>query len=263
MHEAIKYKPVDNVPHFETKIARSSEDIEAGQRLRYAVFIEEMGGNGPLVDHHSRLERDDFDSYADQLLLKDLTRPEGDQVVGVYRLLDQNGAEKAGGYYSQAEYDLSQLERNDRPMVELGRSCLHQDYRGGAAMVPLWQALAREVESRGAEILFGVASFHGTDLNALAAPLSLLHRDHLAPPELCATSRDKACLPPCEEIDRLSTLRQVPALIKAYLRLGGYVGDGAYVDHAFNTTDVFLILDSLAMNPRQRAIYGATLGRTS
>lgn len=243
-------------PVFTTRLARDVDDLRAAQALRYRVFVEELGADGPMVDHLRGLEVDRFDAHADQLLLLDETRPAADQVVGVYRLMDRDGAAAAGQFYSEDEYDLEVLKRSGRPLLELGRSCLHKDYRGGAAMLHLWQALADVVATRGAEVLFGVASFHGTDLGALAQPLSVLHRDHLAPEALRVRSKDYAPMDMTIEFDKVAAMKQVPALIKAYLRLGGFVGDGAFVDHHFNTTDVCLVLDTARMNARQTAIYG-------
>ena len=252
MDDALSKAP----PIFEVRIAQTEAEVKAAQTLRYQVFVEELGANGPLVDHHSRLEIDSFDAHADQLILLDLTRKTDDQVVGVYRLLDQAGAQAAGQFYSENEYDLSSLKSSGRTLLELGRSCLHSEYRGGPAMLHLWQALAKEVDVRGAEILFGVASFHGVALKQLAPSLSLLARDYLAPPHLRVRARHYQPMNIMDDIDRVSAMKQIPSLIKAYLRLGGFVGDGAFLDHAFNTTDVCLILDTSSMNPRQRAIYG-------
>lgn len=119
----------------------------------------------------------------------------------------------------------------------------------------LWQGLAKVVRERGIEVLFGVASFHGTDLAKLAQPLSLLARDHLAPHDIRTRVMPYQRMDLVTDIDRVAAMKQVPALIKAYLRLGGFVGDGAFVDHDFNTTDVFVVLDTARMNARQRAIY--------
>lgn len=249
-------------PQFETIFAKSAADIEAAQRLRYEVFVRELGGNGPLVDHAAGLERDAFDAHGAHLLLLDHARGAAvaDKVVGVYRLLDEAGAQAAGGFYSQTEYDLSALTGSGRRLLELGRSCLHADYRGGAAMVHLWRALAAYVDARGIDILFGAASFHGTDTAALAPALSLLHHRHLAPAELRVYAKPPRCtlgVTPEAQIERRAAMLQVPALIKAYLRLGGFVGEGAYVDHRFNTTDVCLVLDVARMNARQRKLYTA------
>ena len=124
-------------------------------------------------------------------------------------------------------------------------------------MYELWHGLAAFVLAQGIGILFGVASFHGTDAQVLAQPLSLLHHQHLAPPALRVRSRahQPMDLIAPDRIDRPAAMLQVPALIKAYLRLGGVVGDGAYVDHAFNTIDVCLVMDTARMNDRQTAIY--------
>ena len=126
-------------------------------------------------------------------------------------------------------------------------------------MYMLWSALAAYIQERGIEVLFGVASFHGTDVAALAQPLSFLHHRHLAPADLRVRAVQGAHQPmdliAPEAIDRKAALSQLPALIKAYLRIGGYVGDGAFVDHPFNTTDVCLVLDVARMDPRHRALY--------
>ena len=243
-------------PKFQTQMAVSGEDLTAAQALRYAVFVDELGADGPLVDHVNRLEVDHFDDHSEQLLLLDLERPVGDQVVGVYRLMDQDAANSAGQFYSQTEYDLDVLTGSGRRLLELGRSCLHPEYRGGAAMLHLWQALARLVQDRDTEILFGVASFHGCDVAALEQPLSILARDHLAPPDLRVRATQYQAMNLNSDINRVEAMKQVPALIKAYLRLGGFVGDGAFVDKAFNTTDVCLVLDVDRMNARQKSIYG-------
>lgn len=244
-------------PRFRVELARDSADVEAAQRLRYEVFVEELGGDGPLVDHDARLERDRFDPFFDHLLLRDETQ--GGAVVGVYRLLRAEAAERAGQFYSEDEYDLAPLRQSGRPLLELGRSCVARPYRGGPGLYHLWQGLARYVESHGIEVLFGVASFHGTDAQALAQPLSLLHHRHLAPPELRVRARASHFQPmdlvPEDAIDRRAAMRAVPALIKAYLRLGGCVGEGAFVDHAFNTIDVCLVMDTARLSETQRAIY--------
>ncbi|WP_299844439.1 GNAT family N-acyltransferase [uncultured Roseovarius sp.] len=247
----------DQAPEFHVKLASSQAELRAAQALRYKVFVEELGGDGPMVDHQARLETDRFDPFFDHLLLLDGKK--NDAVVGVYRLLRDDQARRAGQFYSEDEYDLSRLRSSGRRLMELGRSCLDADYRGGAAMYHLWNGLARYVADHDIEILFGVASFHGVDPAALAQPLSLLYHRHLAPEDLRVRAKpahyQKLDLLAEEELDRRAAMLQVPALIKAYLRLGGYVGDGAYVDHAFNTTDVCLIMDTVRLNDKQKSIY--------
>jgi putative hemolysin len=242
---------------FDVRLAQTAQELRAAQRLRYDVFITELGGSGSLVDHAARLEQDALDPFCDHLLLIDLHR---DAVVGVYRLMPPENAKRAGRYYSQSEYDLEHLLGSGRRILELGRSCLHPDYRGGIAMHHLWSALARYVAEHHIDVLFGVASFHGTDAKALAAPLSLLHHRHLAPQNLRVRALDKSFqnmnLIDESDLDRKAAMMQVPSLIKAYLRLGGYVGEGAFVDHNFNTIDVCLIMDTEQLSQRQARIYG-------
>jgi putative hemolysin len=239
------------------RLAQTADDLRAAQRLRYDVFVTELGGGGAMVDHTAQLEQDDLDPFFDHLLLIDQRT---DAVVGVYRLMRPEMAAKAGRYYSQSEYDLGPLLASGRRILELGRSCVHPDYRGGMAMYYLWSALARYVTQHHIEVLFGVASFHGTDMDALAQPLSLLHHRHLAPPELRVRAIEKSfqnmALIDGAHLDRRAAMVQIPSLIKAYLRLGGCVGEGAYVDHAFNTIDVCLIMDTNQMSTRQTRIYG-------
>ena len=123
-------------PHFDTVFARSDEDLSAAQALRYDVFVDELGGDGDLVEHDTRLEKDRFDRFARHLLLLDRARGGtiSQQVVGVYRLLDNEGAARAGGFYSEAEFNIDALTVPGLRLLELGRSCLHKDYRGGMAM---------------------------------------------------------------------------------------------------------------------------------
>ncbi len=248
---------------FEVRLATGEDDLAAAQRLRYRVFVEELGGDGPLVDHAARREADRFDPFFDHLILTDPDLPRGDHVIGVYRMMTEDRARAAGGFYSEGEYDLGPLKASGRRLLELGRSCVAPEHRTGAALVALWQGLADQVRRTGAEVLFGVASFHGTDLAALAQPLSMLHHRHLAPPELRVTARPPQArdmdMMPEAELDRRAAMLAVPQLIKSYLRLGGVVGEGAWVDRAFNTTDVCLILDTARLTGQGAGLY--TRGR--
>jgi putative hemolysin len=240
-------------------LAAGEADLRAAQRLRYRVFVEELGGDGELVDHAGRLERDAFDNVADHLVLVD--RQAGtcglDHVVGAYRLLRSDQAEAHGRYYCDGEYDLAPLRSSGRRLLELGRSCVDPAHRGGPAMFLLWNALADYVLDHRIAILFGVASFHGTDVSALKDQLSWLHHHHLAPPDLRVRSRafQPMDLVPAASLDRYKAMRSMPTLIRAYLRLGGFVGEGAFVDRAFNTTDVCLLMDTGAMSARHRDYY--------
>ncbi len=261
-----------HAPQFQLRLARDDRDMRAAQRLRYAVFVEELGGDGALVDHAARLERDELDAHFDHLLLVDTRRdPEAfDHVVGVYRLLPGDRAAALGRFYCDDEYDLTPLRASGRRLLELGRSCVHPDYRGGPAMFLIWNALADYVLERGIEVLFGVASFHGTDPQALRQPLACLHHFHLAPPELRVRARSGQFqtmdLMPAHAVDRRAALSAMPALLRAYLRLGGVVGEGAFIDRPFNTTDVCVLIDTKRMSDIHRSHYlrrHETIGETT
>lgn len=247
--------------HLTLKLANGEDDIRAAQHLRYQVFVQELGGQGALVDHDAQLEKDEYDPFYDHLMLLDSTRGDStrEQVIGVYRLLRDDMMPQIGRYYTEGEYDLSVLKASGRKLMELGRSCLHADYRGGAAMYLLWNGLADYVAKHEVEILFGTASFHGTDIDALKGSLSLLYHRHLAPENLRVRTVENHFqnmnLLPESDVDRVAAMRNVPALIKGYLRLGGFVGDGAFVDHDFNTTDICLVMDTEKLNATQRSIY--------
>jgi len=245
--------------HFHLTLASGAADLRAAQRLRYEVFVAELGGDGTLVDHDARIEADRFDPYFDHLLLRDLRRAEGEQVVGVYRVMRCDQAAAAGQFYSEDEYDLAPLRVSGRRLLELGRSCLHRDYRGGSAMMHLWNGLADYIATHRIEVMFGVASFHGTDARHIAGPLSLLHHRHLAPADVRPRARGDGFQPMDliaeGDLDRKAAIRDTPALIKAYLRLGGFVGEGAYVDRPFNCIDVCLVMDVARMSERHKAIY--------
>jgi L-ornithine Nalpha-acyltransferase len=247
-----------HIPDFELRLAASEADIRAGQRLRYQVFVTELGSDGAMVDHAAGLERDAFDPLYDHLLLLDRARP-GAPAVGVYRLMRSDMLAPGARFYSEDEYDIDVLKASGRSLLELGRSCVHPEYRGGVALKVLWQGLLSYVKMHRIEVMFGVASFHGTEIAPLAAPLSLLHHRHLAPPPLRVRARpdhfQRMDLMPEAEIDRVAAMRAVPALIKSYLRLGGYVGEGAYIDAPFNTTDVCIVVEISQVPPRLRAIY--------
>ena len=246
---------------YTVRLATTPEDLTAAQALRYQVFVRELGGDGPLVDHASGLERDAFDPHFDHLVLVDRRIDPGTRahVIGAYRVLPSDRRAAAGRFYSETEFDLTPLLASGRKLLELGRSCVHADHRGGTAMFLLWNGLAEYVLDRGIEILFGAASFHGTDIASLAQPLSHLFHAHLAPPAMRVRARpphrQDMDLIPADRLDRRAAMAATPALIKAYLRLGGFVGDGAWVDRAFNTTDVCLVMDTAQMSARHREFY--------
>ena len=247
---------------YRVKLAETEAERAGAQRLRYRVFVEEMGAKASPEERAARREWDDFDPFFDHLVLESLDPgivDPLDRVVGVYRLMRGEVAAAGPGFYGAGEYDLTPIAGSGRASVELGRSCVAREHRGGPGMHLLWNGLAAYVLERDIELLFGVASFHGTDPAPLAEALSFLHYEHLAPPDLRVRARPghylEMNLMPRGDIDPERAPRSIPPLIKAYLRLGGFVGDGAFVDHDFNTIDVCVVMDTGRMTERYLRFY--------
>ncbi|MCS6891535.1 MAG: GNAT family N-acyltransferase [Rhodovarius sp.] len=233
--------------HLGVRLAETQAEIEAGLRLRYEVFVREMGATADEEARATGLERDAFDAVADHLLVLDHDRGEGAAgVVGTYRLIRRPAAEKMGRFYSADEYDISPLLAFPGEILELGRSCVAAAYRTRGTLQLLWQGIAAYVFHYRIALMFGCASLPGLDLEANAAQLSYLYHHHLAPPEL----RPRAIPSRYVAMERLPrgaydpkrALHELPPLIKGYLRLGGFVGDGAVLDASFNTTDVCVVV---------------------
>jgi putative hemolysin len=232
---------------FEVRLAETPSEIERSQALRYRVFYEELSA-APTADMRAkRLDFDDFDGICDHLLVVDLAHSNGlPKVVGTYRLLRRSVAMQHEGFYSEREYDLSVLMSVPGEIVELGRSCVDPDYRSRGVMQMLWRGLAAYVREHDIHLMFGCASFPGTDPRDRESQLAYLHHFHLAPrtlrPRALAHHYVHMDLLPPSGIDAQAALSEMPPLIKGYLRVGGFVGDGAVVDHQFNTTDVCVIV---------------------
>ncbi len=233
--------------HLGVRIATTDAEIDAAQALRYRVFYDEMGAHADAATAASRRDRDRYDAVADHLLVVDHAIGEGPQsVVGTYRLIRTVAATKVGGFYSADEYDLSAILAFPGRVMELGRSCVDAHYRNRAVMQLLWRGIAAYISKHDVALMFGCASLHGTDPDALAAELTYLHTHHLAPPEVrprAVPSRYVAMqrMDPAALVPRLA-LAALPPLIKGYLRLGGFVGDGAVIDSQFNTVDVAIVV---------------------
>jgi putative hemolysin len=229
------------------RLAETSADIDAAQALRYRVFYETMGAR-PLPDM-ARLRRDSdpFDNICDHLLVLDHSRGSGaEAIVGTYRLIRREAAQRCGAFYSAAEYDIAQLISYRGEILELGRSCVDIGYRTRPVMSLLWSGIAAYVFHHDIALMFGCASLPGTDPDALAAQLSYLHYHHMAPPRLRPRALDHRYVEmrrlEAAAVDPVRTLGALPPLIKGYLRLGGFVGDGAVIDEQFNTIDVCVVV---------------------
>ena len=239
------------------KVTRDPSEIEASQRLRYQVFYEEYAAKPNTEMAVARLDFDDFDQYADHLIVTDHSR--GDQIVGTYRLLQQDAAKKIGQFYSSDEYDLTPLLKSENNLLELGRSCVLPEYRTKAIMNLLWEGIADYIADHDIGVMFGCASLHSTDIKSISRPLSYLHHYHLAPEDIRPRAL-KGCyinmnIVPKDEFEAKRGFNDLPPLIKGYLRVGAVVGDGAFIDHQFNTTDVCIVMDTRNVTDRYRKHY--------
>ncbi|HTS92802.1 MAG TPA: GNAT family N-acyltransferase [Stellaceae bacterium] len=229
------------------RLARSAPEVAAAQALRYRVFYDEMGAEASPEMARAGRDFDTFDDVADHLLVIDHARGLGpDAVIGTYRLIRRAAAERAGGFYSAAEYDITTMVAYPGEILELGRSCVDAGARNRPTMQLLWRGIAAYVFHYQIDLMFGCASLHGIEPDALAVPLSYLHYHHLAPPALRPRALPERYIDmrrlPSQAIDPAKALGELPPLIKGYLRLGGFVGDGAVIDRQFNTIDVSIIV---------------------
>lgn len=261
--------PAIRAGRLEVRLAETPREIDASQALRYRVFYDEMGAKPTEEMAAKSRDFDAFDQVCDHLLVLDHGKGEAaasaPSVVGTYRLMRREHAAKAGRFYSEDEYDVSQILKHPKPIMELGRSCVDAAYRTKAStMQLLWAGIAAYVFKHGIDVMFGCASLPGTDPKALAVPLSYLHHFCQAPENL----RPRALphryvamdLLDRSQIDEKGALAGLPPLVKGYLRLGGFVGDGAVIDHQFNTTDVAVIVKTDMVAEKYYKHYERTAG---
>lgn len=253
----------------EVRIATTPEEIEAAQELRFRVFFDEMGAKKDSLQAIEQRDADRFDPVCDHLLVYDtaLPGPQHKQIVGTYRLMRTDQANKAHGFYSASEYDVQRLtlSKPDMNFLELGRSCVRPEYRSKRTVELLWQGIWAYCRRHSIEVMMGCASFQGAVPMAHALCLSFLHQNARADAEW-----DVRALPehyhamdlmPAEGVNMKLALFSMPPLIKGYLRLGAMIGDGAVADESFGTTDVFIILPVSRIASRYISYYGAEADR--
>jgi putative hemolysin len=244
----------------EVRLAQTAAEVRQAQKLRYRVFYEE----GSAIPNPGRLfarrDVDSYDAICEHLLVIDHTEPDSHPVkpavVGTYRMLRQPVAEEYGGFYTSSEFDIGELiaRHSNLKFLELGRSCVLAPYRNKGTVELLWHGIHGYVLQNRIDVMMGCASLGGTDPMQLALQLSFLHHYARAPEVWRAHPLTKRFV----EMDRMSkesidpkqALRILPPLIKGYLRLGAFIGDGAVVDHEFGTTDVLIILPMSAIKKR-------------
>ncbi|MGQ0527027.1 MAG: GNAT family N-acetyltransferase [Alphaproteobacteria bacterium] len=238
------------------RLANTPEEIEAAQHLRYKVFYEEFFATADRKMAAERLDIDAYDEYAHHLIVIDHS-DNRKKIVGTYRLLLREHAERYGRFYSSNEFDISPLLNSGVKVLELGRSCVLPEYRSGTVMQMLWQGISDFVTKNGIGIMFGCASLPGTNITNIAKPLSYLYHYHLTTPDMPVRAVKgryiNMNIVPKEDIEAKAVFSELPPLIKGYLRVGATIGDGAVVDADFNTTDVCIIVRTERMTRRYRA----------
>jgi putative hemolysin len=254
---------------FEIRLATTKREIRKAQRLRFQVFYEE--GDATPQQGAALVRRDicPFDAFCDHLLVIDKearnrfgrAKP---KVVGTYRLLRRNVAEGALGFYSQREFDIEPLlaRHADKQFLELGRSCVHPQYRSKRAIELLWRGLWIYAKHHHIDVLIGCASLPGTDPLALALPLSFLRHEAAAAAEWSVrplADRVEMAILDKEAVDARRGIAALPPLLKAYLRVGARFGDGAVIDAQFGTTDVFTIMPLADIEERYVSYYGGPM----
>ncbi len=250
------------------RLAAGAKEVRLAQRLRYRVFYEEKSAVPNALKALARRDIDSYDPICDHLLVCD----EGNvpdrksgllTVVGTYRLLRQQVAQRHGGFYSATEFDLSGLlaRQCDLNFLELGRSCVLAEYRNRRTIELLWRGIWQYLVHHRCDVMIGCASFDGTDVNKLALPLSFLHHFASAPEQWRVAALPERFVEmnriPKERIDAKAAIRELPPLITGYLRVGAFVGSGAVIDHQFGTTDVLMIMPVASINPRYIAYFGS------
>jgi putative hemolysin len=255
----------------EISLTRNMRDLRRLQELRYQVFYEHGAAVADSAARTSRRDRDDFDTICDHLMVVDRDPSNAidgrSPVVGTYRLLRQDVAENQRGFYSAEEFDLSGLLARHAGLrfLELGRSCVLPAYRSTRTIELLWHGVWRYVREHQVDVMIGCGSFECVDAARLARPLSFLHHFVRAPEPWRAAAhqlrRVEMNRMVKSEIDIKAAWRELPPLIKGYLRVGAFVGDGAVIDPRFGTTDVLILLPVKAINARYINHFGVDAQR--
>jgi putative hemolysin len=240
------------VRDYEVRLTRTKEERKQVRQLRYEVFCLEENASATEEQKNLGEEYDSYDTYADYMAVF-----HNNKIVGTYRIIDREAAEKMGGFYTEEEFNISKIKRVNGNIAEMSRACVKQEYReNGLVMRLLWAGLCEYVVKRKVVILFGVPSFVGTNPAMSAQAISYLYYNHLSPSHLRATVLKEKIDPsvdprmtqmnilPRAFIDDDEARKQMTPLIKGYLRLGATFGRGVFIDKPFGTYDVFVMLQT-------------------
>lgn len=252
------FKPIE-AGNLTLRLAETEAEIYAAQRLRYRIFCEEMGAQANSAVQQQKRDFDQFDDVCYHLLVLDNNRVGDARVVGTYRLLTRTNMQKLGSFYTETEYNIGALRNYPGEIMELGRSCVEQQYRTRPVIQHLWAGIGSFITAKDVSLMFGCASFHGVNVREHMHALAFLYHYHLAPENIRPRALDahyqNMNLMPKEEVVPRAALQTLPTLIKGYLRVGGFVGDGAVLDYAYNTCDVSIIVETKNIRDRYTERY--------
>ena len=241
--------PKIELKDFVVKLVDTKAELKKAQALRYSVFYKEKKAKPTFAKKIRRLDYDKVDKFADHLIVIDKKRKcIKNNIVGTYRLIRGDLASHFGGFYSSSEFDLTNIlnSYNDTQILELGRSCVHKDYRNGTTMNLLWKGIAEYIKLYDINILLGCASFPGTDIKKFSKELSYLRSNFSLPDEISVQSLVNNNYPIYNKNSinesNLRTFAKLPPLIKGYLRVGGRVSGNFFVDYDFNTIDLCVVV---------------------
>lgn len=242
------------------RLAETPEEILAAQRLRYKIFYEEFDIFPPEQVSAAGRDFDEYDPYADHLIVIDESIEDPDhKIVGTYRLFRREKMPADMPFYSTQEFDITPLIQNGGKLLELGRSCVLPEYRTKYVMQKLWQGIAEYLSVHNIDLMFGCASFQERDPHNIVDQLAYLHHYHTPPEELCASARPDCTLDldfkSKEELDARRVFSDLPPLIKGYLRLGAYIGRGAFADKNLHCIDVCIVLPTEKVTGKYKKHY--------
>ena len=247
---------------FEARLAKTPEEVRLAQALRYRVFCGEWGSES---SDDTELEQDHYDPHCDHLLVYDKSTDGKELIVGACRLLSNDGARSAGGYYTQAEFNLDPLISNGTKNIEVSRVCIDPDYRSKRVMELIWYSIWTLCQSRKIDIMFGCASFVGTDPSEYADSFGWLSDNAQLPEsqDYLPSSSHNFTLSSVSSSDyhERRTFATLPALLKSYLRLGAKVARHGVIDHPFGSLDVLIILKVADISPKYRRYYAKDSSR--
>jgi putative hemolysin len=256
--------PLGRIGSLEVRLARNEAEVAAAQEIRYRVFYDELGARKGRLHLLDQRDADRFDPLCDHLLVFDtsLAGPEHRRIVGTYRLLRQETATAAGGFYSEGEFELTRLvaRHPGQRFLELGRSCVLPQYRSKRTIEALWQGIWAYINHYGIGVMTGCASFPGTVPAAHAEALTYLaHHCRTNPAWDVRAVPQRYCsmdLMPIEAVNAKAAIAAMPPLVKGYLRVGARIGDGCVVDHDFSTVDVIVVMPVKEIGARYVNYYG-------